>query len=79
MLRLDPEMVLILLTTTRIPDLFYRTGTVVGPCSVNDLLSCAVTSTVTTEPVLDITGTEDNKIFLPAPIEVVPKGHPGAC
>ena len=44
MLRLDPETVLILLTTTRIPGQFYRTGTVVGPCSVDDLRSCVVTS-----------------------------------
>ena len=50
MLRLDPETVLVLLTTTRIPGRIYRTGTVVGPCSVDDLHSCAVTSTVTTEP-----------------------------
>ena len=67
-LRLDPETVLILLTTTRIPDRFYRTGTVVGPCPVDDLRSCAVTSTVTTEPlfpVLDIIETEDNKTLLP--------------
>ena len=63
MLRLDPETVLILLTTTRIPGRFYRTGTVVGPCSVEDLRSCAVTSTVTGKPlfpVLDIIETEDN-------------------
>ena len=73
MLRLDPETVLILLTTTRIPGRFYRTGTVVGPCSVDDLRSCAVTSTVTTEPffpVLDIIGTEDKKQFFLILIEV---------
>ena len=144
MLRLDPETVLILLTTTRIQGRFYRTGTVVGPCSVDDLRSCAVTSTVTTEPlfpVLDVIETEDHQIkfimnstnlgrrgewgtqegngkqqtsqirardtgpqrggqpaetapagqpsagrgggitktLLPASIEVVPQGHPGAC
>ena len=81
MLRLDPETVLILLTTTRIPGRFYRIGTVVGPCSVNDLRSCAVTSTVTTKPlfpVLDLIGTEDNKPLRPRPIEVVPQVHPGA-
>ena len=44
-LLLDPKTVLIILTTTRIPGRFYRTGTVVGPCSVDD-----VTSTVTTGP-----------------------------
>ena len=77
MLLLDPETVLILLTKTRIPGRFYRTGTVVGPCSVDDWRSCAVTSAVTTKPlfpVLDIIGTEDNKRLLPAPIEVVPQG-----
>ena len=45
MLRLDPETELILLTTTRIPGRFYRTESVVGPCSVDDLRSCAVTVT----------------------------------
>ena len=33
---------LILLTTTRIPGLLYRTETVLGQCSVDDLHSCAV-------------------------------------
>ena len=64
MLLLDPETVLILLTTTRTQGRFYLTGTVVGPCSVDDLRSCAVTSTVTTKPlfpVLDLIVTEDNK------------------
>ena len=68
MLRLDPKTVLTLLTTTRIPGRFYRTGTVVGPRNVDDLRSCAVTSTVTTKPffpVLDIIETEDNKTLLP--------------
>ena len=40
----------------------------VGPCSVDDLRSCAVTSKVMTGPlfpVLDIIETEDNKILLP--------------
>ena len=36
MLRLDPETMLVLLTMTRIPGRFYRTGTVVGPCFVDD-------------------------------------------
>ena len=70
MLRLDPETMLILLITTRIPGRFYLTGTVAGPCSVDDLRSCAVTvtSTVKTKPlvpVLDIIETEDNKRLLP--------------
>ena len=62
MLRLDPETVLILLITTQI-----RAGST-GPCSVDDLCSCAVTSTVTTKPlfpVLNIIETEDNKRLLP--------------
>ena len=50
MLRLDPKTVLTLLTTTRIPGRFYRTGTVVGPRNVDDLRSCAVTSTVRPSP-----------------------------
>ena len=91
MLRLDSETVLILLITTRIPGRFYRTGTrtVVGPCSVDDLRSCAVTSALicghvhghdqTLFPVLDRIETEDNKRLPPAPIEVVPQGHAGAC
>ena len=45
-----PETVLILSPTTRTPGRFYRTGAVVGPCSVDDLRSCAVTFTVTTKP-----------------------------
>ena len=67
MLRLDPETVLILLSATRIPGRFYRTGTEVGPGALSMACahvwsrprSCAVTSTVTTNPffpVLDIIG-----------------------
>ena len=83
-LRLDPETVLILLTTpaTRIPgrfsvaDLDRRRGWP-GPCSVDDLRSCAVTSRVTVPrpnpffPILD-----DTSFKFAPPIEVVPQGHP---
>ena len=57
MLRPDPETVLILLTTTRIPGRFYRAGTeaarLLGPVvpwlvrATDDLGTCAVTGTVT--------------------------------